>query len=1310
MEKRPAWQNNAFIIELSNGQQWNSWQNDVIIEAKRIPVFANIEENQEKMLGVDGLYDFGTEFENAVIELDVVVRADSIDKRIAKVAEIARLLNPKTGFQKMIFGDRPSIYYMVKVNNTMQQDLTKHKDLSYFTISLNAHPYAYKTGTSATFSGNGADGIEMLIDTKTDADVPFRMEIGGNLEIKAPDFWDEKDDSKNIIPNPRFQKDANGDAVKWNVSQEYNSEEDFYKEFGYVKEYPIYSDTQEDFINKIKNGTYTAEDFKIKITYSADEKGYLVRTYHYLINNYEIYTTTDTQSYKNWLGCVEYRQMRLISDIKYIFNTLLANKIAISSYLDISAQYLGCNWIQDYNMGNKDNNWFLNNTVEKTFKIIENKLDFKDMYCAVKEGKIAIKELGVKEYFTQDRKYEIFDVLINGVLVDRYRETYSDTDDFPDSHQLNTKVLSNSWDLKDFGLSSFNTQFVSENYARTIRLNIEMPTNAVYSQFWKVENNVIKKKNPITDDIGTINTDSIKLLIHQTHGNYSYSFYNAIVYVNGVIAKTVELENKSGGTFYSARINALLTAIKEVTDAKGIINTLTDTDLNNAFENIRERYYSDDELVDYWYSLNISNNTIQAPVSTDIIPQDVTNTWYDISPKLPYIADHIGKLADGGDSNVVNDTITVSFTEQKLMQIPHNALTFTLSPYYSEFESRCRYVYSDVIGLDTLDKDYVLSAYLRDDKGKFGLIILDNNEVFKRVVLRTPQDYEDWTREYFTEHLGAEDKKVIVFFEVENTTHETDTLTMEFALPQLEIFPLSDFSENGTLYSLETRARKNLVDNSGFKFGTDGRMDRWGWTDNSAGMITKQYTAADLPKDLNGKSLGYGVVEITCADNSTNNYSAYLSQSIKKIKPNTTYTLSAYLKENGDTTTLKAKLTIVQKNANSAIIDAKTKELTLTTAWALYSHTITTKAETTSIEMRIETEKKEFALTSPAVIKIGAIQFEENSMATAWEDDNWEAEYLVVTKNMVYNPSFGAIAGESLPDGWERIVESPTGTANTTISLTKATVVGGIERPAVRFNFSDEIDDTIAIWLKSKPFAVNENRYYAISLYCRAKNIVNDFDMIAHTIQIRTSFIDTNGVVISEFIEEPNLIQSTDTWGRYHIKGSGNDQAPAGAVSCVISVGVTKLDYVGDGAYAEFACIQAEEVSNWDSNMTAWEDNYTFTVKPPEEHSTIKPVYIKNPRIYKADGTLFFRLDATIKNTEKIIIDTEKYQAYIIKEDGTKINVLDDVFIYIYNRLDKQILSTDKMYLRYVDNSGLDENTQEPVAVTIKIDWTARTF
>ncbi|QAT39538.1 phage tail domain-containing protein [Clostridium sp. JN-9] len=1319
METRLAKQNNAFILVLSNGAQWNSWDNNVIVVEKKIPIFADIIENQEKMLGADGLYDFGSEFENAIIELDVVVKADSIDNRIAKVAEIARLLNPKNGFQKIIFGDRPNVYYMVKVNSAMQQDFIQNKGLSYFTISLNAQPYAYKSGTSASFSGNGMDGIEMLLDTKTDADVPFTMEIGGDVNIKPTDFWDAKGDSKNILPNPRFQKNTNGDVVKWTKSKEYNSEEDFYKLFGFKKAYPTYEDNQTDFINKIKDGSYTATDFTIKIDYNADASGYLVRNYHYLINGYEVYKTTDNIIDTNWLGAKEYYEYTVVKDIVYVFKIIFANKIAISSYLTQQSPYFAFKLLDSFNYGDKDNTWFLNNKIEKTLKIENNVLILNDFYCNYKEHNIQLKELGVKEYFKSNKTYKIYDVLLNGVLVERIRRNViSQAQDLVPSFTNDLQfILSRSssnpgWCysiLHDFGLDSFNADFIEANFASSGNAIDNLAEDTGWSQFWTIKTDkIIQKKNVLTGDIGTIDNNTIKMVFYPVKTD-SYVNYYAILFVNNIIAGFAYVGAENNGDFIDTQYNTILALIKKFTDARGIINSLTKADIQPQIAGIGD--------IPAHFQFTINNNTIQTPTADTGSQPNNTYSWYDISPKLQYIQSEIGMFASTGETNVITgNTINIDFPRQTYLNIPNNHISFTFSPYYSDALIRYRYIYSNIITINdalNLDKDYVLSAYFKGKTSqvRFGIIVLDNSEVFKCLHVDGFGNLQDWTRQFFAEHLSAADVKIVVFIEAINVSHSDMANNAYVCLPQLEISPLTAFTENSALYNLDLVTSKNLINNAGFKFSDNGVMDRWGWQDGSAGMFTKVYSSSDLPQN-SGSSLGYGVIEVSCQDGSGNSYTSYLNQTVTNIKELTTYTLSAYLKLVGDLN-VNAGFTIIQKDANSAILDSKTQDFYLGTDWKLYSFGITTVAGAVFIEIRIEFKKGSIGLSGPGTIKVGAVQFEQNSLPTKWEDDNWNTSYVVASKNLIYNPALGVVSGKNLPDGWIKEIESPTGLANT-ITEIKTDTIAGEKKDYVRFNLQKEDNDNIKIWLKSKPFAVNAERYYAVSLYARGKDIIQSavpVDYIFTAQAVKIEFLDTNGVIIDTTTKVAGITASTDLWGRYQLDFmSINKPAPTGAVSCVISLCVTNLSTVQDRGYIDFALVQVEEVADSSSVMTAWADNYTFTVKPAIQHSVLKPVYITNPKIYRQDGTLFFAWKGKFLNTEKIVMDTEKYQAYVIKEDGTKVNILDSVFVYIYNRLQKQILDTDRMYLRYVDESGNDANIENPVAVVVKFDWTARTF
>ena len=267
----------------------------------------------------------------------------------------------------------------------------------------------------------------------------------------------------------------------------------------------------------------------------------------------------------------------------------------------------------------------------------------------------------------------------------------------------------------------------------------------------------------------------------------------------------------------------------------------------------------------------------------------------------------------------------------------------------------------------------------------------------------------------------------------------------------------------------------------------------------------------------------------------------------------------------------------------------------------------------------------------------------------------------------------------------------------------------------MRFNIRGEDENDYFIAIESKKIPVNENRNYDLSVCARGSLFINDgIDYLYLAVRADLIFLDNNNIELERYTSTTWNIDSTEEWKRFDVFNM-SAAASAGAVSAVVKIGVEDLRQVllypdpNANSYLEISCVQLEESPyRLEDRMTDWEDNYVFTVKPPEEHKVIYPVYIKNPRIYRADGTLFFKLDTTILNTEKIVYDTENFMCYIEKENGQKINKLDDVFVYIFNKLPPQLLSSDKFYLRYSDESGEDRNTGKPVQVKVKIDWAAQ--
>lgn len=1311
---------NGFRIIDVNGWEWNSEKHGVYVIRKSIPLFASVVENTEKILGRDGLYDFGTEYENREISVDVVVKGNSVSDRIAKVAEITRILDPKRGFQRLYFKDRPDVYYLVKINASIEQDVNQHKDLSFFTLTFTAKPYAYKDGTEAVFSGD-SNNIEMNIATRSDVDVPFRMEICGNTNIKPNEFWDLKDSSKNLIPNPRFLKNGSGDVVKWHISGEFESQEEFLKKFGYQKTYPTFSDTQQEFIEKVKNGTYKPTDFSVKIDYEADANGYLVQKYHYFLDNFEIYTTQETVSSTNWLGNDEFSPKKIIEDIVYIFRTLLSNAITISSYLSTSCPYMPYNWfvkdVPDILCGNKTNDWFLSNSLKHSLKIENNRLIENDIYCAVKEGRAQVKELQARQWFTPGKTYEIYDVIINGILVWRGRKNYEPDRSFPNESRWpqilrsGTSYMVSPPILYHFGIP---TTFIKENFAMSEKPASKCTDSDVWSQCWSVENNVIQIKNPFQDASLMNENSSIKIQLETLNDYGIYYNYFLRAYVNGVLVYT----GFPARVFFNTEYQEIKNGIDKIATAMGISNNLTLDDYKNSIIVAQNVVQGEYKL--YTYVFPVVNGVLQPPVQIANSEMDakITEQYYDVGHKLNYgTTNYVVPVGVTPIDTTEYNTISISFVPNEINQIPHNKIQTTLQPFFSQFNTkRFKYVYSDIIGIEDVDLDYVMSVYQKGTGyGSFGIIVLDNNEQYVKKVFKSFQTCQDFVRDFFTEHLTDTDLKIVVFFEFTNEARESDEYIVEVALPQLEKAPLSAWTENGTLYSLTTTARKNLIDNAGFKFSVEGRMDRWGFYDGSAGMIQKNYTASDLPKDIiSGKNIGYGAVEFMCSDTSENTYSSYLYQELSiGVKNSTAYTFSAYVKSNViNPLGIQTKLVIIERDIENSVVAQKEKIIDLQNDWIVSGLTVTTTANTTSAEVRLVVEKMAVGLAETVTVKFAAVQFEENSATTKWEDDNWESSYVVVSKNLLYNPAFGVVAGESLPEGWSLKAYTVSGTANTTVTVIENVEVAGDITNAVHFDVRTEGEENDYVCIESRPIPIRENRYYALSFFVRGKvYYVEDPEVdITNRLRAKIVFLDDTGVVVREF-EDEILSTAQETFLRRHFfPPGGNALAPTGATRAVVQLGYFNTDTHQVAGHLDIVKIQLEEVPAIDSLPTAWEDNFTFSVKPTETPSTIKPVYIKNPKIYRQDGSLFFAWTGTMKNTEKLVFDTEKFQAYIQKENGTKVSILDDVFVFIYNKLPKQITDTNTFYLRYTDESGNDENTQKPVQVSVKFSWTAKTF
>ena len=90
-------------------------------------------DSTEEIPGMDGEYDFGSEFKARALELAVVTRNEmnAVEKKTLKRA-IAKWLDPTKGYLPLQFADEPNVIYMVKYAGKI--DPTNHPTWFQFTI------------------------------------------------------------------------------------------------------------------------------------------------------------------------------------------------------------------------------------------------------------------------------------------------------------------------------------------------------------------------------------------------------------------------------------------------------------------------------------------------------------------------------------------------------------------------------------------------------------------------------------------------------------------------------------------------------------------------------------------------------------------------------------------------------------------------------------------------------------------------------------------------------------------------------------------------------------------------------------------------------------------------------------------------------------------------------------------------------------------------------------------------------------------------------------------------------------------------
>jgi len=130
----------------------------LVLGDSRFSLMPQTREMTARIVGMDGEYDFGCEFEMRVLELHCATQDGlSVQQKFQLQRTLARWLNPKNGFKYLVFMDNPDYLYEVKYSGIT--DVTEHPTWFEVTLPFKAKPFIVSaveyTKPQGTFTYNG---------------------------------------------------------------------------------------------------------------------------------------------------------------------------------------------------------------------------------------------------------------------------------------------------------------------------------------------------------------------------------------------------------------------------------------------------------------------------------------------------------------------------------------------------------------------------------------------------------------------------------------------------------------------------------------------------------------------------------------------------------------------------------------------------------------------------------------------------------------------------------------------------------------------------------------------------------------------------------------------------------------------------------------------------------------------------------------------------------------------------------------------------------------------------------------------------
>lgn len=158
----------------------------IYMNKKQIDLLPKSRDIEQVIYGRAGQYDYGTELDQRWITLTLTMMGTDRTDLLSKMRSFAALLDPRKGYQQLIFDDDPTRYYSAKYSSQTEPQVDLIMNIAQFQLTLKCDdPFIYSTTAREDWWAAPLNGQTVLTNNGS-VECPLVIQIQAPSNAQPP--------------------------------------------------------------------------------------------------------------------------------------------------------------------------------------------------------------------------------------------------------------------------------------------------------------------------------------------------------------------------------------------------------------------------------------------------------------------------------------------------------------------------------------------------------------------------------------------------------------------------------------------------------------------------------------------------------------------------------------------------------------------------------------------------------------------------------------------------------------------------------------------------------------------------------------------------------------------------------------------------------------------------------------------------------------------------------------------------------------------------------------------------------------------